>query len=118
MELLLIIVLWLAFSVITAYVASERGRSVAGIFFLSVILSPLVGFLTVVALPAREKPKPEAFAATFKARKRCTNCEAWMLKAAIICPRCDAPQTQKTYPTDWGLLALCAIGLMVFIYLC
>ena len=45
--------LWIAFSIMAAYVASNKGRSGFGWFMLSLILSPLIGFIG--ALIAKSK---------------------------------------------------------------
>jgi hypothetical protein len=47
---LFIFVTWLVLSVAAAVYASNKGRSGAGIFFHSLFLSPLVGFLVAVAM--------------------------------------------------------------------
>ena len=45
-------VLWIAFSIMAAYVASNKGRSGFGWFMLSLILSPLIGFIgALIAKP-------------------------------------------------------------------
>jgi hypothetical protein len=49
-----LLVTWLVLAGVVAYVASQRGRSVVGLFFLSLLLSPLVGFLVAIGLPVRE----------------------------------------------------------------
>ena len=45
-------VLWIAFSIMSAYVASNKGRSGFGFFMLSLIFSPLIGFIgALIAKP-------------------------------------------------------------------
>lgn len=48
MELLFI---WLVFSGGIAYAASARGRSGVGFFFLSLLLSPLLGLIVLLLIP-------------------------------------------------------------------
>src|ERR1051326_7817810 len=46
-----IFIAWLVFSFVVAIAASARGRSGAGWFLISVVLSPLVGLILVLVLP-------------------------------------------------------------------
>ena len=47
-----IFILWLFFSIIAGVIAGHKGRSGIGFFFLSVVLSPLVGVIAaLVAQP-------------------------------------------------------------------
>jgi hypothetical protein len=46
-----IVVFWLLLALVVAVAAGSRGRSGAGWFFLSVILSPLIGLILVLVLP-------------------------------------------------------------------
>ena len=48
-----IFIIWLAFSIFAGMVASNKNRSFFGYFMLSVVLSPLIGF--VAALIATDK---------------------------------------------------------------
>lgn len=45
---------WLAFAVIVGVAANTRGRNPIGWFLLSVIISPLLAGLLVLALPRQE----------------------------------------------------------------
>ncbi|HEV8698951.1 MAG TPA: SHOCT domain-containing protein [Candidatus Limnocylindrales bacterium] len=44
---------WLIWSGLVAWIASVRGRSPVGWFFLSVLLSPLIGIIAVLVAPNR-----------------------------------------------------------------
>ena len=45
-------ILWIAFSIMAAYIASNKGRSGFGWFMLSLCLSPLIGFIgALIAKP-------------------------------------------------------------------
>lgn len=49
------VVVWFLFSLFAALIARSKGRSGTGIFILSMIAMPLIGFLVAIALsPARE----------------------------------------------------------------
>jgi hypothetical protein len=52
-----IFLLWLAFSFMAAYVAANKGRSGFGFFMLSLVLSPLIGFIAaLIAKPIIPTP--------------------------------------------------------------
>jgi RNA polymerase subunit RPABC4/transcription elongation factor Spt4 len=80
---LFIFVTWLVLSIAAAVYASNKGRSGAGIFFLSLFLSPLVGFLVAVAM---EPNHQQASAA--KGMKKCPDCAEFVQPDAKICRFC------------------------------
>jgi hypothetical protein len=47
-----LIVFWLLFSFVIGIIASSKGRSGFGWFLLSVLISPLLSFILVLALPS------------------------------------------------------------------
>jgi RNA polymerase subunit RPABC4/transcription elongation factor Spt4 len=59
----LLILAWIALCFVVAYVAGKNGRGRLGFFFLSLVFSPLIGFLVLLALPKL----PEAVPATLGA---------------------------------------------------
>ena len=54
MELFLLFLCWIVFAALVGWYASTRGRSGVGFFFLSLLVSPLIGFL--IALIVVNKP--------------------------------------------------------------
>jgi len=48
-----ILLLWFVLCILVAWIGTQKGRSGWGFFFLSFFLSPLIGFLVVLALPAK-----------------------------------------------------------------
>lgn len=50
---MLFIVVWIIFAAVVGFVASSRGQSGFGFFLLSLVLSPLIGILLSVLLPAK-----------------------------------------------------------------
>lgn len=52
------VLLWILLSAIPAWIASLKGRSGGWIFFLSLLATPLIGF--IVALSMEQKPRPNA----------------------------------------------------------
>lgn len=50
---MIILACWVVFSVVIGWVASERGRDGLGWFLIALIISPLLGFLLLVAVPVK-----------------------------------------------------------------
>lgn len=90
-ELLLI---WLPACFVVAYVANQKGRSGIGFFVLSFFLTPLIGFLAVIALP-RIEPKPvlaKDYLDPPPALTTCPRCAERIQPAALVCRFCGADQ--------------------------
>jgi len=49
---------WLALTVVVCYVAHEKGRNAFAWFIVSLLFSPAIGMLAMLALPARPKASP------------------------------------------------------------
>lgn len=47
----MLIVLWILVSVLVGFVASAKGRSAVGWFFISLMFSPLIALLALCAVP-------------------------------------------------------------------
>ena len=66
---------------VVAYVAGLRNKSAAGFFWLSFLLSFIVGILVLIALPADN-------ALNMEARLPCPHCDELASRNARICPHC------------------------------
>ncbi|MFB3910407.1 MAG: hypothetical protein ACE15D_18615 [Candidatus Eisenbacteria bacterium] len=53
------VIFWLVGSGVNAAIASAKHRSAAGVFFFSLLVSPLFGFMYILAVPALAAPEPE-----------------------------------------------------------
>lgn len=82
---------WFVFSVVVGIVAAGRGRSGLGYFVLSLLLSPLIGLILAIALPAKtgavlEHPGPGDLAAG--TRVPCPQCAELVMSTAKVCRFC------------------------------
>lgn len=81
--------LWLMFAVAVGVWASNRGRSGIGWFFVSCLLSPLLGAIFVAVSANLAQPGGGA-TVTEATHLRCTACAEWVLPAANKCKHCGA----------------------------
>lgn len=82
MELL---ITWLVFAAVPAIIAPSRGRSALNWFLVSVLISPLIGLILVLALPS-QKDAPEAAVV----RLPCPRCGESIATSAQVCRFCGA----------------------------
>lgn len=99
------VLIWVVLSAVVGWAGSQKGRSGAGFFFLSLFLSPLIGILVVIAVPrveqARAAPKGNDLVV-------CRSCRQLHRADEPSCPRCgigkiDPREGQKKCPTcaEW-----------------
>lgn len=87
-----IFIFWLAFSIIPAIIANNKGRSGFGFFLLSVLLSPLIGI--IAALVAKPNIKiVETNQIKSGEAKKCPYCAEMIKREAKVCQYCgkDVP---------------------------
>ena len=74
---------WVIFSIVAGAIAGAKGRSGMGYFLLAMLLSPLIGIILAVAMPAigRDKPRPDTHV-------KCPDCRELVLREAHVCKHC------------------------------
>lgn len=81
------IILWVFLSAVAASIAQGKGRSGAGFFFLSIILSPLIGVIAaLVAKPDKVHIENEELWSG--SSKKCPHCAELIKKEAKVCRYC------------------------------
>jgi hypothetical protein len=88
-----VVIVWFVLSILAGVGARNKGRSFAGFFFLSLLLSPLVGLIAMaVAKPAEKKAEeaPEQPVATVETPRE------------IPCPNCGKPKVSGSMCQSCG----------------
>ena len=81
---------WFVFAILAGAIANSRGRSFGGYFLLSIVFSPLIGLIAVLAMPALNTPAATAAVPvpTPDTHVKCPDCRELVLKDARKCKHC------------------------------
>jgi uncharacterized paraquat-inducible protein A len=90
---LFIIIGWLVLCFAAAAYTSSKGRSGVEIFFLSLFLSPLVGFIVALVMEPNQQN-----IATAKGMKKCPECAQFVQPDARTCPFCKTSLAAQIAP--------------------
>lgn len=82
--------LWITLSVGVGMLATQRGRGSGNWFLISALLSPVVGFLFLIASPNLQRTPDQIADAD---RIKCPTCAELVMPEASICKHCGATLT-------------------------
>ena len=121
-----IIVGWILLSFVVAVLASNRGRTAFGWFFLSLLISPLIAGLLLLASKNLDAPghAPSHAAAlpSPETHVKCPDCAELVLREARVCKHCGCkltplPPEKPTYTIgpdiDYTLKVIVRVALFV-----
>ena len=90
----LLVLLWIPVSLIAALIAGKKGRSRVGFFFLSLLISPIIGLIVACLVsPKHEKIEEKQLASG--RFKKCRFCFELIRSEAVICKHCKEPQANQ-----------------------
>ena len=87
MEIIALAFFWLLFSLFAATIASDRGQPWFLVLFVSLVFSPLIGFIAVFLTPKNEEFLNEKLVKK-GVMKKCSNCAEIIKKEAKVCRYC------------------------------
>lgn len=83
-----LVVGWLIFSLVAAWIASSKGRSGFGIFILSLLLSPLVGIIVALVMQRQEAQVSQG--GVSREFWKCPFCAEAVRFEAVKCKHCGS----------------------------
>jgi len=94
-----VFIFWICLSVLAGVIASHKGRSGWWFFFLSVLLSPLVGI--IAALVAREDTwEVESRQLASGDMRKCPDCAELIKRETTVCRYCGSQNRWSEDPSE------------------
>ena len=84
----MIITTWIILSILCGVYASGKGKSGFGYFLLSVLLSPLIGFIAAL-ISKEDTAKIEKKEMSLGVKRKCPFCAELVKSEAIVCKHCS-----------------------------
>ena len=94
MDIIISIIFWFIFSILVGAFADSKGRSGIGFFILSLLLSPLIGFLVALVSPTNIESL-ENQAIESGDMKKCPFCAEVIRREALVCRYCNKEVAAK-----------------------
>lgn len=82
---------WIGLSVVIGYAAAQRGRSGPGWFFISILLSPLIAGIALLATGPLKSPNNP------KINRKCPYCAEYVSREAVKCKHCGSDLEPEPY---------------------
>lgn len=83
-----VFIFWVLFSVAVGVLAKNRGRSGIGWFFLSVLISPLLGLIFCLVTKDMAKSAQDQALPSEATHVKCPHCAELVLPQALVCKHC------------------------------
>lgn len=94
-----VLVIWIVLSLVIGYVWKERGHDPAAGFFVSLLLSPVIGLIVGIVMSPKKEVLERRSLAAGEGRK-CPFCAEVVKREAVVCRFCgkDLPAVTRALP--------------------